>query len=64
MHVKDLYTNIPPNNEYIAAVKRKYDNYAKKTVATKVITKYLALILTLNNFILTQRFTFKSAILP
>ena len=50
MDVKALYTNIP-NNEGIAAVKRKHHNYTKKTVATKVITSFLALILTLNNFI-------------
>ena len=50
MDVKALYTNIP-NNEGIAAVKRKHHNYTKKTVATKVITSFLALILTLNSFI-------------
>ena len=32
----------------------------KKNVAAKVMTTFLALILTLNNFILTQIFTFKS----
>ena len=50
MDVKVLYTNIL-NNEGIAAVKRRDDNYSKKTVATKVITTLLALNLTLNNFI-------------
>ena len=50
MDAKALYTNIP-NSEAIAAAKRKHDNYTKKTVAAKVITKFLALILTLNNFI-------------
>ena len=44
-----LYTNIP-NNEGNATVKRKHDNYTKKTVAKKVITTFLVLILTLNNF--------------
>ena len=48
MDVKALRTNIP-NNENIAAVNRKHNNYTKKTVATKVIT-FLALILTLSNF--------------
>ena len=55
MDVKALYTNIP-NNESIAAVKRKHDNYTKKTVATKVITTFLALILTLNSFIFISKF--------
>ena len=43
MDVKALYTNIQ-NNEVIAAVKRKHDNYTKKAVATKVITTFPALI--------------------
>ena len=55
MDVKALYTSIP-NNEGIAAVQRKQDNYTKKTVATKVITTFLALILTLNNFIFNSKF--------
>ena len=50
MDVKSLYTNIP-NSEGIAAVKNAYDNYLKKSIATKVITTFLAFILTLNNFI-------------
>ena len=36
MDVKALYTNIP-NNEGIAAVRRKHGNYTKKTVAIIVI---------------------------
>ena len=55
MDVKALYAN-RPNNEGIAAVKRKRDNYPKKTVATKVIATFLALILTLNNFIFNSKF--------
>ena len=49
MDVKVLYKNIP-DNEGIAAVKQKYDNYTEKTVATKVIITFLSLIMTLNNF--------------
>ena len=36
MNVKSLYTNIP-NSEGIAAVKNAYENYPKKSIATKVI---------------------------
>ena len=50
MDVKSPYTNIP-NSEGTAAVKNPYDNYSKKSIATKVITTFMALILTLNNFI-------------
>ena len=47
MDVKSPYTSIP-NSEGIASVKKKYDRYLKKTVPTKIITTFLALILTLN----------------
>ena len=50
MDVRSLYTNIP-NAEGISAVKRAFDNYSKKPTSTKVITTFLALILTLNNFV-------------
>ena len=50
MNVKSLYTSIP-NNEGIASVKKKHDHYPNKTIATEIITTFLALILTLNNFI-------------
>ena len=50
MDFKSLYTNTP-NSEGIAAVKIAYDSYLKKLFATKVITTFLVLILTLNNFI-------------
>ena len=43
-------------NKTIAAVKRKHDNYTKKTVAKKVITTFLSLILTLKNFIFNSKF--------
>ena len=54
LDMKALYTSIP-NSECIAAVKRTYDKYQQKTVATKVLTTFLALILTLNNFIFNSK---------
>ena len=50
MDVRSLYTNIT-NAEEIAAVKRTFGNYSKKTTSTKVITTFSALIPTLNNFV-------------
>ena len=50
MDVRSLYTNIP-NVEGVSAVKRGFDAYSKKTTSTKVITTFLALILTLFNFV-------------
>ena len=50
MDVRSIYTNIP-NTEGISALKRVFDNYSKKTKTPKVITAFLALILTLNNFV-------------
>ena len=55
MDVRSLYTRIP-NNEGIAATKKRYDNYIHKTVPTKIITTFLALILTLNNFVFNSKF--------
>ena len=55
MDVKALYAKIP-NNEGIAAVKRKHNTKTKKTVAPRVITTFLAFILTLNNFIFNSKF--------
>ena len=56
MDVKLLYTNIP-NSERIAVVKSAYDNYLKeKSIATKAITTFLALIITLNNFIFNCKY--------
>ena len=54
LDVKALYTSIP-NSEDIAAVKRAHDKYQQKTVAIKVLTTFLALILTLNNFIFNSK---------
>ena len=53
--VKSLYTSIP-NPKGIAAVKKAHERYQHKTVPTKVITTFLALILTLNNFIFNSKF--------
>ena len=55
MDIKNVYTNIL-NNESITAVKQKHDNYTKKTVATKVISTFLSLVWTLNNFIFNSKF--------
>ena len=55
LDVKSFYTSIP-NPEGIAAVKKAHERYQHKTVPTKVITTFLALILTLNNFIFNSKF--------
>ena len=55
MDVKALYVSIP-NYRGTAAVKRKYDNYTAKIVATTVITTLLALILTVQNFTCCSKF--------
>ena len=46
LYVKSLYSNIP-NSE---GIKASLDNFPRKTIATKVITAFLSLILTLINF--------------
>ena len=55
MDVRSLYTRIP-NNEGIAATKKRQENYIKKALTTKTITRFLALILMLNNFVLNSKF--------
>ena len=50
LDVKSLYTNIP-NSEGIKAVKISLDNFPRTTTAAKVITTFLSLNLTLNNFV-------------
>ena len=55
LNVKSPYTSIP-NPEGIAAIKKAHEHYQHKTVPTKVITTFLALILTLNNFIFNSKF--------
>ena len=49
MDVKSLYTN-SPNPGGTSAVKATYERYPEKSVAAKVIITFLAMILTLNNF--------------
>ena len=46
MDVRSLYTSIP-NKEDIAATKKRYENCIHKTLPTKFITTFLALILAL-----------------
>ena len=55
MNVVLLRTRIP-NNKYITAAKKKYENYSHKKLLTKVITIFLALILTLNNLVFNSKF--------
>ena len=55
MNVVLLRTRIP-NNKYITAAKKKYENYSHKKLLTKVITIFLALILTLNNLVFNSEF--------
>ena len=55
LDVKYLYTSIP-NPEGIAAAKKAHECYQHKIVPTKVITTFLALILTLNNFTFSSKF--------
>ena len=50
LDVISLYKNIP-NSEGIKAVKTSLDNFPRKTISTKVITTFLSLNLTLNNFV-------------
>ena len=48
--MKSLYTNIP-NHEDIEAVKKKLNAQSDKPITTKIITKFLFHILTVNSFI-------------
>ena len=52
--VKSLFTSTL-YNEGIASVKKKY-HYTKMIIPAKIITTFLALILTLNNFIFNSKF--------
>ena len=53
--VKSLYTSIP-SAEGTKAEKESFDKHTSKNVATKVITTFLALILTLNNFMFNYKY--------
>ena len=53
--VKSLYTNIP-NAERVKSVKTSLEKCSKRTASTKVVTTFLALILTLNNFIINCKY--------
>ena len=55
MDIRSSYTSIT-NKEGIAATKKRYDSYIHKTLPTKIITTFLALILTLNNFVFNSSF--------
>ena len=55
MDVRSLYTSLP-NNEGIAATKKRYDNYIRKTLPPKIITTSLVLLLMLNNFVFNSKF--------
>ena len=50
MDIRSLYKSIP-NNQGIPATKKRYENYIHKTLPTKIIATFLALIITLNNFV-------------
>ena len=52
-HYTQVFTS---NNEGIASVKKKYDHYSNNTIPTKIITTFLALILTINNSIFHSKF--------
>ena len=45
-----------PHNEGIAATKKRYYSYIHKTIPTKIIITFLALTLTLYNFVFDSRF--------
>ena len=50
LYVRSFYTSIP-NSQVIKSVKTSLENFPRRTVATKVITTFLSLILALNNFV-------------
>ena len=52
LDIKFLYTNIP-NADGVKAIKESFDKRISKNVVTKVIAAFLAVILTLNNFMFT-----------
>ena len=50
LDVRSLYTSIP-SSEGFKAVKTSLEKFPRRKVATKIITTFLSLILTLNNFV-------------
>ena len=54
LDVKSSYTNIP-NADGIKSGKTWLEKYSKRTASSKVITPFLLLILTLNNFMFSCR---------
>ena len=55
MDIRSLYTSML-HNEGIAATKKRYYSYIHKTIPTKIIITFLALTLTLYNFVFDSRF--------
>ena len=53
--VNSRYTSMP-NSEEIAPLKKVHERYQHKSVPTKAITTFLALVLNLNNFIFNSKF--------
>ena len=54
-HITHTQYNNIPNAEGIKSVETSLGKYSKRTASTKVITTFLASILTLNNFIFKYR---------
>ena len=63
LDVRFLYISIP-NYKSIEAVKASLENFPRRTVATKVITTFLPLILMLNNFFSTAKTIYKQKVAP
>ena len=55
--LKSLYTSVP-NHEGVEAAKEALNSVPKKPIATKVIIRFLFLVITLNN--LMESITFKN----
>ena len=54
LSVKSMYPNITNTEEIKKTVKKSLENYQNRTVRTKIITIFLALIVTLNNLIFNR----------
>ena len=55
MEVRSIYMSLP-NNQGIAATSKRYASCIHKTLPTKIITKFQALILMLNNVVINSKF--------